>query len=133
MGSANMFDILPSAAAPAEVGLSEELKTARDQSRKLFRALPDGPERASILLELKRLGKSNLKNKVRHRAAPIVAAVGDKFPDLIWVLDQAVNCRNHYVHGALGKVKVDYAANFHDLRGLLHKVARVRFRGLRSA
>ncbi|MGX8010775.1 ApeA N-terminal domain 1-containing protein [Mesorhizobium sp. ORM8.1] len=117
VGSANMFDILPGTAVPADSKLSEEFKTARDQTRKLFLDLPDSPERASILVELKRAGKSSLKNKVRHRAAPIVAAVGDRFPELIWVLDQAVNCRNHYVHGPLGKNTVDYAANFQDLGG----------------
>ncbi|UCI08696.1 HEPN domain-containing protein [Mesorhizobium sp. B1-1-8] len=120
VGSANMFDILPSSAVPEDVELSDELKVARDQSRELFRKLPDSPERSSILLELKRLGKSNLKNKVRYRAAPIVAAVGDKFPDLLWVLDEAVNCRNHYVHGALVS-KVDYSAHFHDLGGFFTK------------
>ncbi|MDX8449252.1 HEPN domain-containing protein [Mesorhizobium captivum] len=127
VGSANMFDILPSTAVPADIELSEEFETARDQSRKLFLDLPDSPQRTSILVELKRLGKSSLKSKVRHRAAPIVAAVGDKFPELIWVLDQAVNCRNHYVHGPLGKKTIDYAANFHDLGGFFTKTLEFVF------
>ncbi|ESY72773.1 hypothetical protein X743_14430 [Mesorhizobium sp. LNHC252B00] len=120
VGAANMFDILPSSAVPKDTELSQELIVARDQSRELFYDLPNSPERSSILNALGRLGKSALKNKVRWRAAPIVAAVGDKFPDLIWVLDEAVNCRNHYVHGTT-PAKVDYAANFRDLAGFFTK------------
>jgi hypothetical protein len=26
--------------------------------------------------------------------------VGERFPDLVFVCDQAVNCRNHFVHGS---------------------------------
>ncbi|RRI02299.1 hypothetical protein EH240_12590 [Mesorhizobium tamadayense] len=55
----------------------------------------------------------------RRRAAPIIEALDDKFPELTWVLDEAVNCRNHYVHGTLGKV--DYAANFQDSAGFFTK------------
>ena len=39
IGAANMFDILPSSAIPADVALSTELETAKDTSRKAFRAL----------------------------------------------------------------------------------------------
>ncbi|RWE79587.1 MAG: hypothetical protein EOS42_01055 [Mesorhizobium sp.] len=119
VGSANMFDILPSSAAPQDIELSKDLITARDQSRHLFSKLPDSAERSSILNALGRLGKSALKHKVRWRAAPIIEALGGEFPDLNWVLDEAVNCRNHYVHGTPSKV--NYAANFQDSAGFFTK------------
>ncbi|RWC39575.1 MAG: hypothetical protein EOS55_28975 [Mesorhizobium sp.] len=125
VGSANMFDILPASAVPKDAELSDDLKAARDKSRELFLDLPESAERGSILSALGRLGKSALKNKVRWRAAPIIAEIGDKFPDLNWVLDEAVNCRNHYVHGTEGKV--DYAANFLDTAGFFTKTLEFVF------
>lgn len=125
VGSANMFDILPASAVPRDVELSGDLKAARDKSRQLFFDLPESAERGSILSALGRLGKSALKHKVRWRAAPIIAEIGDKFPDLNWVLDEAVNCRNHYVHGA--ESKVDYAANFLDTAGFFTKTLEFVF------
>nr|WP_246682863.1 HEPN domain-containing protein [Mesorhizobium sp. B2-8-3] len=119
VGSANMFDILPGSAVPKDIELSEDLIAARDQSRHIFSKLPDSAERSSILNALGRLGKSALKHKVRWRAAPIIEALGGKFPDLNWVLDEAVNCRNHYVHGTPSKV--NYAANFQDSAGFFTK------------
>lgn len=119
VGSANMFDILPSDAVPKDIELPSDLVAARDQSQQLFQKLPNSAERSSILSALGRLGKSTLKQKVRWRASSIIALVGDKFPDLNWVLDEAVNCRNHYVHGTPSKV--DYAANFQDTTSFFTK------------
>jgi hypothetical protein len=99
VGSANMFDILPSSAVPPEVELSVELRAARAACRYIFLALPTSPERDSVLSALGRVGKSNLKQKIRFRAQRLVDAMGDRFPDLLRVTDEAVNCRNHYVHG----------------------------------
>lgn len=110
IGSANMFDILPSAAVPADVMLPDQLKAAQEAARKIFGPLPPSPERDSVLGALGRIGKSTLKRKIRHRAQPLIDAVGNRFPELISVIDEAVNCRNYYVHG--GKRRFDYSANF---------------------
>ena len=107
-----MFDILPASAVPVDVILPPELLDARVRGRELFRALPDTPERNSVLNALGRIGKSNLKGKIRHRAGPIVNVLGDRFRDLLNVVDEAVDCRNHYVHGTFPSY--DYADNFFE-------------------
>lgn len=103
VGAANMFDILPASACPAVLELSPTLDRARDAARESFRALPSSPERESILNALGRIGKPTLKRKVRSRVKLIMDTVGAKFPDLELVTDQAVDCRNFYVHGTPGK------------------------------
>ena len=111
IGSANMFDILPDSAVPRDAQLAEQLKDAQSAGRKLFCDLPQSPERDSILGALGRIGKSNLKRKIRYRAQPIIDSCGERFPELVMVIDEAVNCRNYYVHG--GKPRFDYDENFH--------------------
>jgi hypothetical protein len=110
VGAANMFDILPSSAAPHLVPITDDLERAQKASRELFRALPQTPERDSILGALGRMGRSSLKHKVRHRAARLVELVGERFPDLLTVVDESVNCRNYYVHGS--ESPFDYDRNF---------------------
>jgi hypothetical protein len=110
IASANMFDILPSSAAPATVQLSKELEDAKELARSTFRSLPQSIERSSILNALGRMGQSSLKHKIRYRAQPIVDVIGARLPELTKVIDEAVDCRNHYVHGSAGSF--DYNANF---------------------
>lgn len=110
IGSANMFDILPSSAVPTDVQLSDELNAAKEECRVIFNRLPPSPERDSVLGALGRVGESNLKQKIRHRAQPLIDAVGERFPELVTVIDEAVNCRNYYVHG--GEPRFDYSGNF---------------------
>lgn len=110
IGSANMFDILPNSAVLPDVQVPEELKAAKETCRDIFEQLPQSLERDSVLGALGRVGKSGLKQKIRHRAQPIIDAVGSKFPELVTVIDEAVNCRNHYVHG--GPSRFDYSNNF---------------------
>jgi hypothetical protein len=95
-----MFDILPSSAVPPDVPLCEELKSARESCITIFKELPRSPERDSVLSALGRIGKSALKHKIRYRGKFLVDKVGDRFPNLFTVTDEAVNCRNHYVHGS---------------------------------
>lgn len=45
--------------------------------------------------------------KIEQRAGTINQALVAAFPELITVTDEAVNCRDHYVHG--GKPRLDYA------------------------
>lgn len=107
VGAANMFDILPSGAYPEPVTLPSDLVKAQNDARKAFRTLPLSPERDSVLGALGRIGKATLKQKVRSRAKLITDVVGDRFPDLELVVDQAIDCRNYYVHGS--DAKIDYS------------------------
>ncbi|HEV2500131.1 MAG TPA: HEPN domain-containing protein [Terriglobia bacterium] len=113
IGSANMFDILPASAVPPDVILSEELKSAKERCATIWRELPQSPERASVLNALGRVGKSMLKHKIRHRGKLLNDAAGNQFPDIDTVTDEAVNCRNYYVHG--GESRFDYE-NHPELR-----------------
>jgi hypothetical protein len=110
IGAANMFDILPASAVPDNVLLAPEITQARAQSRAMFKVLPQSPERDSILGALGRLGRPALKHKIRHRAQTLVEIGSDLFPDLYTVTDEAVNCRNYYVHGTTSSF--DYDRNF---------------------
>jgi hypothetical protein len=110
VGAANIFDILPSCAVPADVALSHDLQKAKEQCRAIFRSLPASPERDSVLNVLGRIGRSNLKQKIRHRARIVSEKVAGRFSELDRVTDEAVNCRNHYVHGS--PASFDYAKNF---------------------
>jgi hypothetical protein len=110
IAAANMFDILPAHAVPSDISLSKELEEARAASRNVFRALPLSPERDSVLGALGRVGKANLKQKVRYRAANILGETHNCFPELITVIDEAVNCRNFYVHGT--DASFEYDAHF---------------------
>jgi hypothetical protein len=110
VASANMFDILPPTAVPSDNPLSPELEQARASSRDLFKKLQVTPERASVLGCLGRLGKSSLKRKIRHRVMFLIDHASEAFPELILVTDEAVNCRNYYVHGSDGSF--DYNKNF---------------------
>ncbi|MEB3120897.1 MAG: HEPN domain-containing protein [Snowella sp.] len=108
--SANMFDIIPSSAFSDKLNLPEELKSAKDECSAIFKKLPSSPERDSVLSTLGRIGKMSLKNKVRQRLNIILNVVSSNFPDLIKVTDEAVNCRNYYVHGS--ESKIDYNKHF---------------------
>jgi hypothetical protein len=111
IGAANMFDILPNSAVPSDVELSSKLKSAKEICRYIFKKLPKSPERDSILNALGRVGKSSLKRKIRYRAQFLIDRAGEKFPDLCTITDEAVICRNHYVHGS--ESSFDYNKNFY--------------------
>lgn len=110
IGSANMFDVLPSTAVPSVVPMSKEVDAAKEEARKAFLALPLSPERDSVLNELGRIGKSTSKQKIRYRASKIVSLLGHRFPEILMVTDEAVNCRNYHIHG--GKPRFDYNGHF---------------------
>jgi hypothetical protein len=113
IGSANMFDILPSSAVPTDVSLTDDFRAAIDSSRKSFKALPVSLEREGVLGALGRAAKSNLKHKIRHRAQFVTSVLGRRFDELTLVTDEAVNCRNHYVHGS--DPSFDYERNFNTV------------------
>lgn len=106
---ANMFDILPDSAVPPHVPLTIAQENARVASREIFLALPSSPERNSVLGALGRMGRSSLRHKIRHRAELIAGAAGSRFPDLETVIDEAVTCRNYFVHGS--DPSFDYGEN----------------------
>ncbi len=112
VSSANMFDILPPNALPKNVELSEELQKAKAKAQCIFKAQPRSAERDSVLSALGRLGIASLKHKMRYRSQILLAEAENYFPDLLIVLDYAVDCRNHYVHGSPSKV--DYRKNFFE-------------------
>jgi hypothetical protein len=107
---ANMFDILPDSAVQPHVPLTIAQENARDASREMFLALPPSPERNSVLGALGRMGRSSLRHKIRHRAELIAAVAASRFPDLETVIDEAVTCRNYFVHGS--DPSFDYGENF---------------------
>lgn len=109
VGAANMFDILPDDAFAAVEPLAADVLEAREISRTAFLALQDSPERASILNALGRLGRATLRSKVRYRAVLVSNALREPLTDLDVITDEAVKCRNHYVHGSPGSF--DYAEN----------------------
>lgn len=110
IGAANMFDILPSSAVPKATDLKPEVIDARTRCREILTPLPPSQERNSVLDALGRLGRSSLRHKIRFRAKYIKDVVGDRFPELERVVDAAVNCRNHYVHGS--ESKITYSDHF---------------------
>ncbi len=104
IGAANAFDILPDSAGPDRIPLAEDIQSAHYKCRNIFKKLPFSPERDSVLSALGRIGKSTLKRKIRHRAQLLIDADEDMFSDLCIVTDEAVNCRNHYVHGSPSRI-----------------------------
>ena len=101
-----MFDILPDTALPPKTEIPADLKSVIDRCRGIIRELPSASsERHSLLSALGRVGSNTLKQKIRHRAKILFDLTGDdlakifRLPDIFWAIDEAVNCRNHYVHG----------------------------------
>jgi len=107
VGAANAFDLLREPAVPQSAALSPELLAVKKECNALFLKLPKSDERESLLRAIGRLGYATLKQKVRYRAMFITSAAGDKLPLLDWVCNQAVECRNHFVHGGIFKFELE--------------------------
>jgi hypothetical protein len=99
IGGANMFDILAASGVPDNVLLSPEIMQAPRQSHAMFKMLPQSPERDSILSALGRLGKACSQTQGTLSRTKACGIGSEWFPDLYTVTDEAVNCRNYYVHG----------------------------------
>ena len=102
VGAANMFDILPDDAFPAAAPIAQDITEAKWVAKRAFRALPVSPERESVLNALGRIGRPTLRSKIRHRAELVSRALREPLAHLDVVTDEAVRCRNHYVHGSPG-------------------------------
>ncbi len=110
VGAANMFDLLPESHAPKTKEIDPSLKEAVKRCRGIFADLPDSFAKQSVLSTLGRIGTASLRDKVYRRADKVIAAVGNKFPELLLPCHHAVLCRNHYVHGSKGAF--DYQEHF---------------------
>ncbi len=104
ISAANVFDIMPKTAFPEPEGLPSALDDAKKKAEEIFRKLPPSDERDSFLDALGRAGRSKLKKKIASRCSCLLNRIGDRLPDLFLVTDEAVNCRNHYVHGSASRI-----------------------------
>lgn len=98
--AANMFDILPDAALPKPPATDGKVAQAREDARKLIKALPQSDQRDSALGAISRLGQPTLRDKIRFRARKLIETFPDKLERLDEVIAIAVDCRNHFVHGS---------------------------------
>jgi hypothetical protein len=73
----------------------------------MFDILPS-PKRFKAARKVGRSGKNKLMQKIQHR---ITDPIGKQFPELTTVTDEAVRCRDYYVHG--GKPRFDYNESFY--------------------
>nr|WP_241735933.1 HEPN domain-containing protein [Caulobacter sp. RHG1] len=110
VSAANMFDILPASAAPRKVALTAELETVQQKILALLKPLPESLEKDSLRSAAGRLGSASLKRKVLHCADRLPQGVLDRLPDLAQVLKEAVDCRNHFVHGSARRFDYDDGA-----------------------
>jgi hypothetical protein len=105
VAAANMFDILPVNALPPNTSLEYELAKTRDECIQMLRKLPQSADRNGALSALGRLGQPSLPKKVAYRASIVEKILGARFPDLQYVANTAVKCRNFYVHGSSGDIE----------------------------
>ena len=107
IAAANVFDLLPNGVYGSKPALASELSVAVDASNKIFRSLPQSEERDDILGYLGRVGGWRLKRKIFSRAKIICDSIGQVLPDFGTVIGEAVNLRNHYVHGSPTRIRSD--------------------------
>ena len=111
ISAANIFDLLPIADFPDPETPPINLYCATEKAKEIFQSLPPSVERDSVLGALGRVGKWILKRKIRHRSRILLDKIEKSLPDLSLVTDEAVNCRNHYVHGSPSRI--DYSKHSH--------------------
>ena len=106
---ANLFDIIPDSAYEKSEAISDELLQAKEKCKGIFKDLPNSSEKNSILGALGRIGKKSLRDKIRDRYSIIENSGLVTLDKIDIVIGNAVNCRNFFVHGSLGKF--DYIEN----------------------
>lgn len=99
VAAANAFDLLPSARFSAPMELSEAEQAAQKAAQAAFKAVPRSEISMRALSDLGRLGTHNLKSLVLQRFAKVEARAGGRLSGLDLVLRDAVDARNHFVHG----------------------------------
>lgn len=117
VGSANMFDLLPCTHVPSKVEAGKTTRDAVEESRKLFKKLPDSFASQYVLSALGRVGIASLRDKICHRANIITKVDPKRFAELHLPCSQAVICRNHFVHGSAGAF--DYKEEFNAFTFLI--------------
>ena len=105
INAANMFDLMP-----IEVFTEQNLQQSADND--------------SVLNASGRGGNLTLKRKIHFRVSLLSARIGDRLPELSLVTDEAVNCRNYYVHG--GPSRINYE-NESSTRVFFYAITGVRF------
>ena len=100
VSAANMFDLLPEADFPDPETPPTNLIRAAEKAKGIFQSLPQSIDRDSVLGALARVGKWTLKRQIHHRSRILLDKIEERLPELSVVTDEAVNCRNHYVHGS---------------------------------
>ncbi|WP_426243811.1 HEPN domain-containing protein [Psychrobacter sp. TWP2-1-2] len=109
----NMFDLIPrNAYAGVKVALTDDVLEAKNACRKIFRDLPDSPEKTSMLNALGRLGNKNLKHKIKDRYQIIEDAGLVELESIGDVIDHSVDARNFFVHG--GNHNFDYFERYEE-------------------
>lgn len=107
IAAANVFDLLPNDVYGSKPSLTSELSAALNASKEIFRNLPQSDERDDILGYLGRFGGWRLKRKIASRATIIRDSIAQLLPEFETVIDEAVNLRNHYVHGTPSRIRND--------------------------
>lgn len=101
VGAANMFDLLPATSFGKLPSVAPDVRAAQDVADRAFRPLPPSHARESILAALGRIGSLVLKEKIRQRSEVVQGALTKPLKALAEVLNEAVDCRNYFVHGSL--------------------------------
>ena len=104
IAAANVFDLLPSDVYGSNAPLPQDLSNAIKEAKMIFRRLPESEERSDVLGYLGRVGGWRLKRKIRYRVKSITDTIGHLVPEIGLVIDEAINLRNHYVHGTPSRV-----------------------------
>ena len=107
IAAANVFDLLPNDVYGERPALSSDFSTALEASRRIFCNLPPSEERDDMLGRLGSVRGRRLKWKINCRAKSIRDSIDQVLPDLRTVIDEAVNLRNHYVHGTPSQIRID--------------------------
>lgn len=110
---ANLFDIIPDSAYEQSEKISDELLQAKDKCKDILKDLPISSDKDSILGALGRIGKKNLRGKIRDRYSIIENSGLATLDEIDTVIGNAVNCRNFFVYGSPGKF--DYMENFSQI------------------
>jgi len=98
--AANMYDLLPESCFPTVPQIDGALALSVRKARQMFRALPNGADRNSVLGALGRVGTLTLKKKINFRVDVVSKLIGERVPNIVRAAEEAVNLRNRYVHGS---------------------------------
>ncbi len=107
IAAANVFELLPDEVYGNKPSLASDLSGALDASKQIFRGLSPSDERTDILLYLKQFSGWTLKQRIAFRAKNICDSIDQLLPEFETVMYEAVNLRNHYVHGGRSRIRSD--------------------------